>query len=484
VNSARADSVGATRGAKLLAWIDERFPLSKMMREHATEYYAGKNFNVWYVFGVLAMVVLVIQLISGIFLTMNYKPAAADAFASVEYIMRDVEWGWLIRYIHSTGASAFFIVVYLHMFRAMLYGSYKNPRELLWLIGMLIYVALMAEGFFGYLLPWGQMSYWGAQVIISLFGALPVVGDPLVEWIRGDYNISDITLNRFFALHVIALPLALVMLVVMHILALHETGSNNPDGVEIKKNKGPDGIPIDGVAFHPYYTSKDLVAIIIFLILFCAVIFFAPEMGGYFLEHANFEPANTLKTPEHIAPVWYFTPFYAILRAVPSKLGGVILMGAAIFVLFLLPWLDRAKTKSIRYRGFDYKIPLTVFAISFLVLGYLGLQPATGVFTFLARVFSAAYYGFFIYLAVYTGRDTGVTAKTGISFLLALTVIWMLFGDTFIKGLSAGPTMEELALYFGSLVYSLVFVGFFAYVCFKAGREQDGPVPDRLTYHG
>jgi len=400
-------SVTESGGSGLLAWIDARFPLSKMMREHATEYYAGKNFNFWYVFGVLAMVVLIIQLITGIFLTMNYKPAAADAFASVEYIMRDVEWGWLIRYMHSTGASAFFIVVYLHMFRGMLYGSYKKPRELLWLIGMLIYLALMAEGFFGYLLPWGQMSYWGAQVIISLFGALPVVGDPLVEWIRGDYNISDITLNRFFALHVIAVPLALVMLVVMHILALHETGSNNPDGIEIKENKGADGIPVDGIAFHPYYTAKDLVAIILFLMAFSAVVFFAPEMGGYFLEHANFEPANMLKTPEHIAPVWYFTPFYAILRAVPNKLGGVILMGGAIFVLFLLPWIDRSKVKSIRYRGWGFKAPLAVFAVSFVALGVLGTLPAEGVYTTLARIFSFLYFGFFLYLFIYTGSEKG-----------------------------------------------------------------------------
>ncbi len=395
----------AGRGEQLLGWIDARFPLSKMIKEHATEYYASKNFNFWYVFGVLAMVVLIIQLITGIFLTMNYKPSAEDAFASVEYIMRDVEWGWLIRYMHSTGASAFFIVVYLHMFRAMLYGSYKKPRELLWLIGMVIYVALMAEGFLGYLLPWGQMSYWGAQVIISLFGAIPLVGDPLVEWIRGDFFISDITLNRFFALHVIAVPLALVMLVVMHILALHETGSNNPDGIEIKENKGPDGIPVDGVAFHPYLTSKDLVAINIFLIAFCSVIFFAPEMGGYFLEHANFEPANSLKTPEHIAPVWYFTPFYAILRAVPDKLGGVVLMGGAIVVLFFLPWLDRCKVKSIRYRGWTYKFALGCFAVSFLALGYLGLLPAEGIYTWFARLFTLIYFSFFLLMPFYTARE-------------------------------------------------------------------------------
>jgi len=404
MSSVRVDAVGG-RGAQLLRWIDARFPWSKLIKEHASEYYAGKNFNVWYVFGVLATVVLVIQLLTGIFLTMNYKPSALEAFASVEYIMRDVEWGWLIRYMHSTGASAFFIVVYLHMFRAMLYGSYKNPRELIWLIGMCIYLALMAEAFFGYLLPWGQMSYWGAQVIVSLFGALPGIGETLVEWIRGDYFISDITLNRFFALHVIAVPLALVMLVVLHIMALHETGSNNPDGIEIKEQKDENGIPIDGVAFHPYYTTKDLVAIIIFLILFAGVVFFAPEMGGYFLEHANFEPANALKTPEHIAPIWYFTPFYAILRAVPSKLGGVLLMGSAVALLFFLPWLDRCKVKSIRYRGWTYKLALGVFAVSFVVLGILGTLPAVGLYTNLARIFTALYFAFFLLMPFYTSRE-------------------------------------------------------------------------------
>ena len=404
MSSVRVDAVGG-RGAQLLRWIDARFPWSKLIKEHATEYYAGKNFNVWYVFGVLAIVVLVIQFLTGIFLTMNYKPSASEAFASVEYIMRDVEWGWLIRYMHSTGASAFFIVVYLHMFRAMLYGSYKNPRELLWLIGMFIYLALMAEAFFGYLLPWGQMSYWGAQVIVSLFGALPGIGEVLVEWIRGDYFISDITLNRFFALHVIAVPLALVMLVVLHIMALHETGSNNPDGIEVKENKDENGIPIDGVAFHPYYTVKDLVAIIIFLILFAGVVFFAPEMGGYFLEHANFEPADALKTPEHIAPIWYFTPFYAILRAVPSKLGGVLLMGSAVVLLFFLPWLDRCEVKSIRYRGWTFKLALGVFAVSFVVLGILGTLPAVGLYTALARVFTALYFAFFLLMPFYTSRE-------------------------------------------------------------------------------
>ncbi|MCC5868937.1 MAG: cytochrome bc complex cytochrome b subunit [Gammaproteobacteria bacterium] len=386
-------------------WINHRFPLQKLMREHVTEYYASKNFNIWYGFGVLSMLVLVLMIVTGIFLTMSYKPSAAEAFSSVEYIMRDVEYGWLIRYMHSTGASAFFIVVYLHMFRALMYGSYKQPRELVWVLGMLIYVALMAEAFFGYMLPWGQMSYWGAQVIISLFGAIPVVGEPLVEWIRGDFYISDITLNRFFALHVIALPLVLVFLVALHIMALHEVGSNNPDGIEIKEKKDANGVPIDGVAFHPYHTSKDLVIIIGFLILFSAVVFFAPTGGGYFLEYANFEPADQLVTPEKIHPVWYFTPYYAILRAVPDKLGGVILMGAAVFVLFLLPWLDRCKVKSIRYRGWQYKVALATFTVSFVMLGWLGLMPATGIYLLLTQIFTLLYFAFFVFMPVYTRME-------------------------------------------------------------------------------
>ena len=390
---------------KLNTWINKRFPLAKLIKEHATEYYASKNFNFWYGFGVLAFVVLALQIFTGIFLTMNYKPSAADAFASVEYIMRDLEWGWLMRYLHSTGASAFFIVIYLHMFRALMYGSYKKPRELVWLIGMVIYICLMAEGFFGYLLPWGNMSYWGAQVIVSLFGAVPYFGEGLAEWIRGDFYISDVTLNRFFAFHVIAVPIMLLLLVVVHIMALHEVGSNNPDGIEIKELKDSDGVPLDGVAFHPFHTSKDLVIIIVFLILFSAVVFFAPEMGGYFLEHANFEPADSLQTPEHIAPVWYFTPFYAMLRAVPSKLGGVLLMGLAILLPIFLPWLDKCKVKSIRYRGVTFKIALALFTISFIVLGYLGLQPATGVFTLLARVFSAIYIAFFVFMPFYTKHE-------------------------------------------------------------------------------
>ncbi|MGB7931621.1 MAG: cytochrome b N-terminal domain-containing protein [Gammaproteobacteria bacterium] len=384
----------------LLGWIDARFPLSKMWNEHLAEYYAPKNFNFWYYFGSLALLVLVMQIITGIWLTMNYKPDALLAFNSVEYIMRDVNWGWLIRYMHSTGASFFFIVVYLHMFRALLYGSYKKPRELIWIFGMIIYVLLMAEAFMGYLLPWGQMSYWGAQVIISLFGAIPGIGDALALWIRGDYVISDVTLNRFFAFHVIAVPIILLALVVMHILALHEVGSNNPDGVEIKKVKGPDGHPVDGIPFHPYYTVKDIVGVIVFLIFFSIVVFFLPEMGGYFLEHDNFVPADPLKTPEHIKPLWYFTPFYAILRAVPDKFLGVVAMGAAIVLLFFMPWLDRSPVKSIRYRGIAYKVTLGVFIVSFLALGYLGGEPATPVLTNFARLFSILYFAFFAVLLI------------------------------------------------------------------------------------
>ena len=396
--------VGKPKNA-LLQWIDDRFPLTETLEYHVTKYYAAKNFNWWYIFGVLAFVVLAIQLLTGIFLTMNYKPAAADAFASVEYIMRDVEWGWLIRYMHSTGASFFFIVVYLHMFRAMLYGSYKKPREMIWIIGMLIFLLLMAEAFAGYLLPWGQMSYWGAQVIISLFGAIPVVGDALVEFIRGDYSISDITLNRFFALHVILLPLALIGLIFVHIVALHEVGSNNPDGIEIKKNKDATGKPVDGVAFHPYHTSKDLVGIIVFLMIFSAVVFFAPEMGGYFLEHANFEPANMTATPEHIAPVWYFTPYYAILRAVPDKLWGFILFGTSVLLPLFLPWLDRSKVRSIRYRGWMYKSALSAFVVVFIMLGWLGMQPAEGLYVLLARICSVLYFAFFLLMPWYTAKD-------------------------------------------------------------------------------
>jgi ubiquinol-cytochrome c reductase cytochrome b subunit len=369
-----------------------------MWNDHLAKYYTPKNFNFWYYFGSLALLVLVLQIVTGIWLTMNYKPDAALAFNSVEYIMRDVNWGWLIRYMHSTGASFFFIVVYLHMFRGLMYGSYKKPRELIWIFGMIIYVALMAEAFMGYLLPWGQMSYWGAQVIISLFGAIPGIGDALALWIRGDYVIADATLNRFFAFHVIALPIVLLALVVLHILALHEVGSNNPDGIDIKQHKDENGVPLDGIPFHPYFTVKDIVGVIVFLIFFSLVVFFAPEMGGWFLEKDNFVPADPLKTPEHIVPLWYFTPFYAILRAVPDKFLGVVAMGAAIFVLFLLPWLDRSPVRSIRYRGMPYKVALGIFVVSFIALGYLGTQPATPVMTNFARLFSVLYFGFFISL--------------------------------------------------------------------------------------
>ena len=402
---ARIESeIGIPKGG-FMKWIDDRFPWTETMEIHATKYYASKNFNWWYVFGVLAMVVLVMQVVTGVFLTMNYKPSAAEAFASVEYIMRDVEWGWLIRYMHSTGASFFFIMVYLHMFRAMLYGSYQKPRELIWIIGMMIFFLTFAEAFAGYLLPWGQMSYWGAQVIISLFGAIPAIGESVVEYIRGDYSISDITLNRFFALHVILIPLGMIALVFVHIVALHHVGSNNPDGIEIKEHKGADGIPLDGVAFHPYHTTKDLVGIIVFLMFFFAVVFFAPDLGGYFLEHANFEPANTLATPEHIAPVWYFTPFYAILRAVPDKLWGAILMASAVLLPLFLPWLDRSRVRSVRYRGWIYKLALTLFVVSFIMLGWLGMQPAESIYVILARIFSVIYFGFFLLMPYYTAID-------------------------------------------------------------------------------
>jgi len=407
-----------TRSQAVLSWIDERFPLTKLWKEHLAEYYAPKNFNFWYYFGSLALLVLVLQIVTGIFLTMNYKPDAAQAFGSVEYIMRDVPGGWIIRYMHSTGASMFFVVVYLHMFRALLYGSHRKPRELLWVLGVLIYLCLMAEAFFGYLLPWGQMSYWGAQVIVNLFGAVPLIGEDLAVWIRGDYVVSDATLNRFFAFHVIAIPLVLLGLVVAHIIALHEVGSNNPDGVEIKKTKDPSGKPVDGIPFHPYYTVKDMVGVVVFLAVFSFIIFFAPEMGGYFLEYNNFIPADPLKTPTHIAPVWYFTPFYAMLRAVPAFAGtqfwGVLVMGAAVVILFALPWLDRSPVKSIRYRGPVYKFALALFVVSFVVLGYLGVKPTDflgkigelDTAVILARLFTAVYFLFFLLMPWYTRIDS------------------------------------------------------------------------------
>lgn len=396
----------------LMTWIDERFPATKVVKEHLTEYYAPKNFNFWYFFGSLALVALVLQIVTGILLAMNYKPDAELAFASVEYIMRDVWGGWFIRYMHSTGSSMFFIVVYLHMFRGLLYGSYRNPRELIWIFGMVIYLAMMATAFFGYLLPWGQMSFWGAQVIVNLFETLPIVGGALSEWIRGDYVISDITLNRFYAFHYLV-PFILVGLVFLHIVALHKVGSNNPDGVEIKKgpkgNKWSEDAPKDGIPFHPYYTVKDMVGIVVFLAIFFAIVFFMPEMGGYFLEQPNYEPANPLKTPEHIAPVWYFTPYYAILRAVPSFAGtqvwGVLAMFASIAVFFFLPWLDKSPVKSIRYKGLMFKAWLTAFAISFVVLGYLGTQAPTDGKTLAAQIFTAIYFAFFLLMPIYSKMD-------------------------------------------------------------------------------
>ncbi len=389
----------------LREWADERFPVTAFWQDHLVKYYAPKNLNFWYFFGSLAFLVLVIQLLTGIFLTMNYKPTADTAFASVEYIMRDVNWGWLIRYMHSTGASFFFIVIYLHMFRALLYGSYRKPRELLWVFGMLIFVVLMAEAFMGYLLPWGQMSFWGAQVIISLFGAIPYIGDELALWIRGDFVVADATLNRFFAFHVIAFPLLLIGLVLFHMIALHSVGSNNPDGIEIKKQKDENGVPLDGIPFHPYYTVKDMIGVVVFLIIFSAVIFYAPEMGGWFLEKDNFVPADPLKTPEHIAPLWYFTPFYAILRAVPDKFLGVVAMGASMVVLFLLPWLDRSPVRSIRYRGTWFKLALSVFVVSFVGLAYLGTVAATPLATLFSRIFSVLYFAFFLLMPIYSKWD-------------------------------------------------------------------------------
>lgn len=390
-------------------WLDERMPLTKTYKAHASEYYAPKNFNVWYVFGALALVVFIIQILTGIWLTMAYVPTGEGAFASVEYIMRDVEFGYLIRYLHSTGASAFFVVVYLHMFRGFAYGSYRKPRELLWLIGMGIYLVLMAEGFFGYLLPWGNMSFWGAQVIVSLIGAIPYFGPDLMEWVRGDFVMSGITLNRFFALHVVALPIALIALVFLHIVALHHVGSSNPDGIEIKSHKNEQGIPLDGVPFHPYYTTKDFVAIVVFLILFCGVVFFAPEMGGYFIEKPNFEEANPLKTPEHIAPVWYYTPFYAMLRAatfpflgLDAKFWGLVIMGAAILIPAALPWLDRSPVKSMRYKGWLSKIALMGFVTAFLILGYLGTIPPSPFATAVAQIMTITYFAYFFLMPWYT----------------------------------------------------------------------------------
>ncbi len=409
----------------LVEWVDDRFPLTAAWKTSASEYYTPKNLNFWYFFGSLSALVLVLQIVTGILLTMHFKPDASlnasgvpVAFASVEYIMRDVPWGWLIRYMHSTGASAFFIVVYLHMFRGMLYGSYRKPRELIWIFGMLIFLCLMGEAFFGYLLPWGQMSYWGAQVIVNLFSAIPLIGPDLSIWLRGDFVVGDATLNRFFAFHVIAVPMALLGLVVAHVIALHEVGSNNPDGVEISKHKDAKGNPLDGIPFHPYYTVKDLVGVVVFLFVFSIVVFFAPEGGGYFVEANNFFPADPMKTPLHIAPVWYFTPYYSMLRAVTypllgidAKFWGVVAMGAGVVILFFLPWLDRSPVKSIRYRGPIYKTLLGIFVFSFFILGWLGTKPPSYEFFGVipggpvAQVLSAYYFLFFLTMPVWSKMD-------------------------------------------------------------------------------
>ena len=404
--------------ARIRNWIDERYPATKVWEEHVSKYYAPKNFNFWYFFGSLALLVLVLQIVTGIFLTMHYKPDTELAFDSVEHIMRDVSWGWLMRYLHSTGASLFFVVIYLHMFRGLLYGSHRKPRELLWIIGMVIYLTLMAEAFFGYLLPWGNMSYWGAQVIISLFAAIPYIGEGLAEWIRGDFVVSDATLTRFFAFHVILVPLLLLGLVFVHLVALHKVGSNNPDGIEIKENKKEDGTPKDGIPFHPYYSVKDLFGAGVFLFILFGITFITPELSGWFLERANFEPANALQTPPDIIPLWYLTPYYSILRAVTyplfgvdAKLWGVLSMGLAIFLFFLLPWLDRSPVKSIRYRGWMFKTALTVFTISFVLLGYLGTKNPQAIDLFLftnvrwAQICYFLYFAFFLLMPIYTRLD-------------------------------------------------------------------------------
>lgn len=396
----------------MMAWVDARLPVTETYEKHMSKYYAPKNFNVWYVFGILSMVVLVNQLGTGIWLTMSYNPTGEGAFASVEYIMRDIEYGWMLRYMHSTGASAFFVVVYLHMFRGLMYGSYQKPRELVWLLGMGIYLALMAEGFLGYLLPWGNMSFWGAQVIVSLAEAIPFVGEELAVWVRGDFNMSGVTLNRFFALHVVLVPLVLIVLVVLHLLALHEVGSNNPDGVDIKKHVDEDGKPLDGIPFHPYYTVHDITAVVVFLFVFSAVMFFFPDGGGYLIEHPNFEPADPLKTPDLIAPVWYYTPFYSMLRAatfplfgMDAKFWGLVVMAGAIAILFVLPWLDRSRVKSMRYKGLGSKLFLALFIVSFFILGYLGTVHPTPGKTILAQVCTLIYFAYFVLMPWYTGVE-------------------------------------------------------------------------------
>lgn len=456
----------------VLGWVDARFPLSQLWNEHLARYYAPKNFNFWYYFGSLALLVLVIQIVTGIFLTMFFKPDAELAFASVEYIMRDVEWGWLIRYMHSTGASFFFVVVYLHMFRALLYGSYKKPRELIWIFGVLIYVVLMAEAFAGYLLPWGQMSYWGAQVIVNLFATIPYIGPELVTWIRGDFLLSDATLTRFFALHVIALPLVLLMLIVAHIIALHEVGSNNPDGIEIKQHKDANGVPLDGIPFHPYYSVKDLVGVGVFLIAFFAVVFFAPEMGGLFLKPANMIPADPLVTPDLIPPVWYFTSFYSVLRAVPDPFLGVIAMGSAVVILFFLPWIDRNPVNSTRYRSFAHKLNLAVFVVTFVVLGYLGLQQVTAFYSEMTLRFSVMYFLFFWLLWFHSRERSAVFSLVSFALLVGIYTIY-----DFTR---FDPANAHLLFSAWLLPTAYLFVTMVVPV-FARNLGRDRPVPERVT---
>ncbi|RCL47252.1 MAG: cytochrome b [Candidatus Thioglobus sp.] len=461
----------SNKAGGIIGWIDDRLPIVGFFEDHLSKYYTPKNFNFWYFFGSLALLVLVLQIVTGVFLTMHYKPDAELAFASVEYIMRDVEWGWLIRYMHSTGASAFFVVIYLHMLRGLMYGSFKEPRELIWLFGMMIYLCLMAEAFMGYLLPWGQMSYWGAQVIVNLFGTIPYIGEDLAIWIRGDYVVSDATLSRFFALHVVAVPIVLLGLVLAHIAALHTVGSNNPDGVEIKKNKDANGVPVDGIPFHPYYTVKDIVGVVVFLFIFSLVVFFAPEMGGYFLEHANFEPANPLATPEHIAPVWYFTPFYTVLRAIPNPFFGVVAMGAAVIILFFLPWIDKNKVKSIRYRSTLYKANLFIFLGAFIWLGYLGMQSVTPMASQMALRLSELYFLFFAVLGIYsTQRSAAYYLFWFVAFVAIISVYDVYRNNADIAAL----TWQTWVIPVAYLFITLVLAAF-------TNLDQDKPVPERVT---
>ena len=456
---------------KVLTWVDQRLPIIKPFEEHLSQYYAPRNFNFWYFFGSLAMLVLVIQIVSGIFLTMHYKPDAQMAFASVEYIMREVPGGWFIRYMHSTGASAFFVVVYLHMFRGLIYGSYKTPRELIWIFGMFIYLALMAEAFMGYLLPWGQMSYWGAQVIVNLFGAIPGIGPDLAIWLRGDFVVSDATLNRFFALHVIAVPLALIGLIVLHILALHQVGSNNPDGVEIKKLKDENGHPLDGIPFHPYYSVKDILGVVVFLMFFFAVLFFAPEGGGYFLEHANFVPANPMQTPEHIAPVWYFTPFYTILRAVPDPFLGVLAMGAAVVILFFLPWIDRNPIKSWRYRSKLHTFSILYFVAAFIGLGYMGIKPVTPLNAELGIRFSEVYFSFFVVMWYSSKKRSAITSLLTFAVVMGLIVGYDLLRVGTLDPSIVWPALAIPGIY---LVVTLLFP-------ILTNWDAEKEVPQRVT---